>query len=58
MALATVFDVSPATLLTPMGEGDVVVSPLPAALELQGRLSRLEAKVGLTATGEVTDGDD
>lgn len=49
MALATVFDVSPATLLTPMGEGDVVVSPLPAALELQGRLSRLEAKVGLTS---------
>ena len=59
VALAEALNVSPATLLgEDAAAGNVVVSPLPAVLKLEGRLSRLEAKVGLTAAGEVTDGND
>ena len=59
VALAAALEVSPTYLLgIEDATGDVVVSPMAAVLELQGRVSKLEIAVGLTAGGEVGHGND
>ena len=56
MALAAALGVTPTALLG-VDSGDIVVTPGPAVLELQGG-ARLNVVIGPTAAGEVGHGDD